>query len=130
MTMSTESNTSSPVSVINNSIDWPARWEELHEREWEVRAEVLELVRVILDRWKQDADKIGTLDGVVKLIEATSKLGRLATEGLAEQQAHAAQERGAMPDDFREAIARIFSARGESETAVQEQGEQEKERRP
>jgi hypothetical protein len=128
--MSTESNTSSPASVVNNSIDWPARWEELHEREWEVRAEVLELVRVILDRWKQDADKIGTLDGVVKLIEATSKLGRLATERLAEQQAHAAQERGAMPDDFREAIARIFSARSEGETAVQEQGEQEKERRP
>lgn len=93
------------------AIDWNQRYEELHEREWQTRNRVLELLEVILERWADDAEKIGTLDGVVKLIEISSKLGRLATERVAGDQADTDAERDALPDDFREAIARIYGRR-------------------
>ena len=47
--------------------------------EWAVRCEVLAMAREAIERWKKRSDSFGSLEGIARLLELASKLGRLAS---------------------------------------------------
>ena len=48
------------------------------ESEWQARCELLVLARQTIIRWKENPKKLGTLEGIARLLELASKLGRLS----------------------------------------------------
>jgi len=58
---------------------WLTRQVEHREEEWKVRGEVLETAREALRRWKARPDRCGSLEGIARMLELASKLGRLAS---------------------------------------------------
>jgi hypothetical protein len=60
-------------------VDWAAREAEQRDLEWENRCELVELAREAIARWKKNPNKYGTLEGIARLLDLASKLGRLAS---------------------------------------------------
>ncbi len=60
-------------------VDWIKRQEEQRAEEWQVRCELLEMAREAIKRWKGRAERCGSLEGIARLLELASKLGRLAS---------------------------------------------------
>jgi hypothetical protein len=60
-------------------VDWVKRQEEQRADEWQARCESLELAREAIQRWKRNPKKCGTLEGIARLLDLASKLGRLAS---------------------------------------------------
>jgi hypothetical protein len=65
--------------VTAKVVDWAKRQEEQREEEWTVRCEVLVMAREAIQRWKNQPDRCGSLEGIARLLELASKLGRLAS---------------------------------------------------
>lgn len=61
------------------SVEWAAREQAQREEEWASRAEALELAREAIARWKKNAGRCGSLEGIARLLELASILGRRAT---------------------------------------------------
>jgi hypothetical protein len=58
------------------------RQQEQLDEEWRNRNEALELARAAIGRWKANEKRCGSLEGIARLLELASKLGRLSS-GLA-----------------------------------------------
>jgi hypothetical protein len=54
------------------------RQAEQLEAEWETRSEALDLARSAIARWKANEKRCGSLEGIARLLDLASKLGRLA----------------------------------------------------
>ena len=61
------------------SVEWAAREQAQREEEWASRAEALELAREAIARWKKNEGRCGSLEGIARLLELASILGRRAT---------------------------------------------------
>ena len=62
-----------------NAAAWLTRQVEHREEEWRVRGELVETAREALRRWKDKPERCGSLEGIARLLELASKLGRLAS---------------------------------------------------
>ena len=60
-------------------VDWVKRQEEQRAAEWQARCDLLDLALEVLKRWRENPKKCGTLEGLARLHDLASKLGRLAT---------------------------------------------------
>lgn len=60
-------------------VDWVKRQEEHRADEWAVRCELIETAREALRRWRAKPERCGSLEGIARLLELASKLGRLAS---------------------------------------------------
>jgi hypothetical protein len=58
---------------------WVTRQEEHREEEWKMRSELIELAREAIARWKKAPQRCGTLEGIARLLDLASKLGRLSS---------------------------------------------------
>jgi len=67
------------VLARTRAVDWVKRREEHQEDEWRVRCELVKLAREAIKRWMENPKKCGTLEGIARLLDLASKLGRLAT---------------------------------------------------
>lgn len=65
--------------VRSKSVDWLKRQHQQRDDEWDVRNELIETAREALRRWKSRPDRCGSLEGIARLLELASKLGRLAS---------------------------------------------------
>jgi len=65
--------------LTSNAVDWLKRQEEQREVEWALRCELVEMARQAIERWKKRPNKCGSLEGIARLLELASKLGRLAS---------------------------------------------------
>jgi hypothetical protein len=65
--------------VRGKAAQWVKRQEEQRDEEWKVRDELLEIGREAIARWKRDARRCGSLEGIARLLELASKLGRLSS---------------------------------------------------
>jgi hypothetical protein len=61
------------------AMDWVKRQEQHRQDEWEYRNKLVELARVAIERWMNDARRTGSLEGIARILEMASKLGRLST---------------------------------------------------
>lgn len=59
--------------------EWFKRQEEHREEEWKVRGELVDIAREAIARWKANERRCGSLEGIARLLELASKLGRLAS---------------------------------------------------
>jgi hypothetical protein len=62
-----------------NAAAWLTRQVEHREEEWRMRGELIETAREALSRWKAKPERCGSLEGIARLLELASKLGRLAS---------------------------------------------------
>ena len=93
-------------AVQSKAADWLARQTEQREEEWRVRGELLEASREALKLWKQDGAV--SLQGIARMLELASKLGRLAC-GMPTDRTEAEQEVTAKIDvEWEMALKRVY----------------------
>ena len=64
------------------AVDWVTRQEEHREKEWALRCRLMQLAETAIERWLAKTERCGSLEGIARLLDLASKLGRLAS-GLA-----------------------------------------------
>ncbi|MEI7732840.1 MAG: hypothetical protein WCO56_24930 [Verrucomicrobiota bacterium] len=67
------------VAARSKAAEWLARQVEHREEEWRIRNELVEAGREALRRWKENPQRCGSLEGIARMLELASKLGRLAS---------------------------------------------------
>jgi hypothetical protein len=67
------------VALRSKAAEWLTRQSEHRDEEWRVRGELLEAGREALRRWRANASRCGSLEGIARMLELASKLGRLAS---------------------------------------------------
>jgi hypothetical protein len=65
--------------AVQNGVDWAGRQEQHREDEWQTRGELIALAREAIERWKKNPVRCGTLEGIARLLDLASKLGRVAS---------------------------------------------------
>ncbi len=65
--------------AVQAGTDWAARQEQHREDEWQTRSELIALAREAIDRWKKNPARCGTLEGIARLLDLASKLGRVSS---------------------------------------------------
>ena len=60
-------------------VDWVKRQEEHREKEWELRCRLVKLAETAIERWLAKAERCGSLEGIARLLDLASKLGRLSS---------------------------------------------------
>ena len=65
--------------ATQNGVDWAKRQEQHREDEWQTRGELIGLAREAIDRWKKNPMRCGTLEGIARLLDLASKLGRVSS---------------------------------------------------
>ena len=66
-------------AVRSKAAEWLDRQTEHREEEWRVRGELLEAAREAMRRWKANEKRCGTLEGITRMLELASKLGRMSS---------------------------------------------------
>jgi hypothetical protein len=94
--------------VRAKGVDWAVRQDDQRMGEWQTRCEALELARQAIQRWKDNPEKCGTLEGIARLLDLASKLGRLAS-GMATDRTEVATEvRGKIDVEWELALKRVY----------------------
>ena len=87
-------------------------WEKVHEEqrlaEWQGRNKLVKLADMIIGRWEKCENRVGTLEGVARLLELASKLGRLASGMEVEGGDGAGRERPAVRIEVNLALEKIY----------------------
>jgi hypothetical protein len=78
------------------------------ESEWQTRCELLELAREAIIRWKENERKYGTLEGIARLLELASKLGRLSCGMATDKTEKVVEETRTLSVEFKAAIEKIY----------------------
>lgn len=65
--------------AVQAGTDWAKRQEQHREDEWQTRSELIVLAREAIDRWKKNPARCGTLEGIARLLDLASKLGRVSS---------------------------------------------------
>ena len=65
--------------AIQSGTDWAKRQDQHREDEWQARTELVELAREAIKRWKNAPARCGTLEGIARLLDLASKLGRVSS---------------------------------------------------
>ena len=66
-------------AIRQKSAEWMTRQVEHREEEWRVRSELIEAGREALRRWNASEKRCGSLEGITRMFELASKLGRLSS---------------------------------------------------
>lgn len=65
-----------------SAAEWVERQQAQRAKEWELRNKLVELGEKAIQRWIKNESRCGSLEGIARVLELASKLGRLAS-GLA-----------------------------------------------
>lgn len=65
--------------AVQAGTDWAARQDQHREDEWQTRGELIGLAREAIERWKKNPARCGTLEGIARLLDLASKLGRVSS---------------------------------------------------
>ena len=90
------------------AVEWVKRKEEQREEEWKVRCELLEAGREALRRWKKEERRCGSLEGIARILELASKLGRLAAEMATEKTEVTGENGGPIRVEVSAALDKIY----------------------
>ena len=89
-------------------IDWVKRQEAHRADEWQARGELVELARETISRWKKNTNKCGTLEGIARLLDLASKLGRLASGMPTDRTEVTAEVTGKIDIEWEIALKRVY----------------------
>lgn len=94
--------------AVKNGVDWAARQQEHREDEWQTRSELIALAREAIERWKKNPARCGTLEGIARLLDLASKLGRVSSGLSLEPEDKPVEEDGAFMIQIDLAIEKIY----------------------
>jgi hypothetical protein len=94
--------------AVQNGVDWAKRQEQHREDEWQTRGELIALAREAIDRWKKNPARCGTLEGIARLLDLASKLGRVSSGLSLEPEEKPAEEDAAFMIQIEVALEKIY----------------------
>jgi len=94
--------------AVKNGVDWAARQQEHREDEWQTRSELIALAREAIERWKKNPARCGTLEGIARLLDLASKLGRVSSGLALEPEDKPVEDDGAFMIQIDLAIEKIY----------------------
>ena len=94
--------------VRAKGVDWVVRQEEQRADEWDVRCELIETAREALRRWRAKPERCGSLEGIARLLELASKLGRLASGMATDKTEVKAEVDGVVRIEIEAALDKIY----------------------
>jgi hypothetical protein len=97
------------------SIEWAKVHEDQKISEWKARCELLELAREAIQRWRDNPKRCGTLEGIGRLLELASKLGRLASGMPTDVKEVKGEFSGTLDVDWEIAIRKAYGGKAEGE---------------
>lgn len=100
--------------AVQNGVDWAKRQEQHREDEWQARTELLTLAREAIGRWKKAEHRCGTLEGIARLLDLASKLGRVSSGLSLEPSEKPVEEDAAFMIQIEVALEKIY---GQAEPA-------------
>jgi hypothetical protein len=92
-------------------VDWVQRQEEHRAEEWKARSRVLELARVAIERWMANEARCGSLEGIARLLDLASKLGRLASGMPTDRTEVTGEGGGPIMIEFEAALKKVYGRR-------------------
>ncbi len=97
------------VEVVHEfALEKVKRQEAQKESEWQLRCEAIALAREAIARFKDNPKKFGTLEGIARLLELASKLGRLSCDMATDRTETTVEETRTLSVEFRTAIEKIY----------------------
>jgi hypothetical protein len=88
--------------------DWAERYSELRESEWRARLELVDLAWEIVRRWRARPDRCGSLEGLARLLDLMSTLGRRACEVATERKEVVGRVEGSLRIEIETALDKIY----------------------
>jgi hypothetical protein len=64
--------------ALERAVEWDKVHEALKIAEWQRHKKLIALADEVIARWQQNKNKFGTLEGIARLLELATKMGRLA----------------------------------------------------
>jgi hypothetical protein len=97
------------VQVVHEfALEKAKRQEAQKEVEWQLRCETIALARECINRFKENVKKCGTLEGIARLIELASKIGRLSCDMATDKTEKTVEEVRTLSVEFKAAIEKIY----------------------
>lgn len=96
--------------AVQAGTDWAKRQEQHREDEWQTRSELIALAREAIDRWKKNPARCGTLEGIARLLDLASKLGRVSSGLSLEPVDKPVEEDAAFMIQIEVALEKIYGA--------------------
>ena len=94
--------------VLAKGADWAERYAELRESEWKARTELVELAWEVVRRWRSKPERCGSLEGLARLLDLMSTLGRRACEVATERKEITGADGGAIRIEIEAALDKIY----------------------
>ena len=90
-------------------VDWAVRYHELRGQEWAMRMQLLEVAGMMVKRWLVSPEqRLGTLEGLARVMDLASVLGRRACEQAAERKEVTGADGGPIRVEFEAALKRLY----------------------
>lgn len=96
--------------AVQAGTDWAKRQEQHREDEWQTRSELIVLAREAIARWKKNEARCGTLEGIARLLDLASKLGRVSSGLSLEPVDKPVEEDAAFMIQIEVALEKIYGA--------------------
>lgn len=97
------------VQVVREfALEKAKRQDAQKEAEWQLRCEAIDLAREAIHRFKDNAKKCGTLEGIARMIELASKIGRLSCDMATDRTEKTVDEVRTLSVEFKAAIEKIY----------------------
>jgi hypothetical protein len=97
--------------VKAKGVDWAERYLELREAEWRARKELVELAWEVVRRWRSKPERCGSLEGLARLLDLMSTLGRRACEVATERKEITGADGGPIMIEFEAALKKVYGRR-------------------
>ena len=94
--------------VRAKGVDWAERYAELRESEWRARRELVELAWEVVRRWRARPERCGSLEGLARLLDLMSTLGRRACEVATERKEVTGPDGGPIRIEIEAALDKIY----------------------
>lgn len=94
--------------VREKGVDWARRYNELRESEWKARCELVDLAWEVIRRWRAKEERCGSLEGLARLLDLMSTLGRRACEVATERKEVTGADGGPIRIEIEAALEKIY----------------------
>ena len=94
--------------VLAKGADWGERYVELRESEWRARAALVDLAWEVIGRWRSNPERVGSLEGLARLLDLMSILGRRACEVATERKEVTGADGGPIRIEIEAALDKIY----------------------
>jgi hypothetical protein len=101
----------------------------VREQEWDTREEAVSLAREAIARWRETPKRCGSLEGIARLLELASTLGRRSAGMSLDRKEVTGEDGGPIRVEFEAALKKVYGAVVEAEVvqAKAESGKQKAE---